>query len=367
MLRRGLIMTASEISQLRLINQHLTSPAFKNPADIVQYMGAIQAQDYAGAKWAIGQRLTGATDATVEKAFTDGDIIRTHVMRPTWHFVSPQDIRWMLELTAARVQGIAGTQHRQYQLNSSVFLQCEKAISSALHGGKQLMRSEVADALEQAGIATNEQRFIHIMMQMELTGLVCSGGRHGKQFTYALLDERVPKTKKISRDEALAMLAERYFIAHGPATLPDFVWWGGLTVTDAKAGREMIKDKLTSQMINGSSYWFAEQSYNLKSKTSTAFLLPNYDEFIVSYKDPSATIASSNINKADPRGTIFNNTIIVGGRIIATWKHTFKKDMVIINLIPFARLSKANDTTINTAAKRYTKFLGLKGFILLVK
>ncbi|MDB5137861.1 MAG: winged helix DNA-binding protein [Mucilaginibacter sp.] len=356
-------MTASDIPQLRLINQHLISPAFKKPADIVQYMGAIQAQDYAGAKWAIGQRLQGATDTIVEKAFTDGDIIRTHVMRPTWHFVSPQDIRWMLELTAARVQGIAGTQHRQFQLNNSVFLQCEKAISSALQGGKQLMRSEVADALQQAGIATNEQRFIHIMMQMELTGLVCSGGRHVKQFTYALLDERVPITKKISRDEALAMLTERYFIAHGPATLTDFVWWSGLTVTDAKAGLEIIKDKLTSQMINGSSYWFAEQSYNLKSKSSTAFLLPNYDEFIVSYKDRSASIASSNVNKTDPRGTIFNNTIVVSGRIIGTWKHTFKKDTVILNLIPFARLSKSNDAAINAAAKRYTKFLGLKDFI----
>jgi hypothetical protein len=353
-----------DLRQQRLVNQHLALPVYKDPADIVHYMGAIQAQDYAGAKWAIAQRLQGATDALIEKAFTNGDIIRTHVMRPTWHFVHPKDIRWMLELTAPRVQALASFRHRQLKLDAAIFSLCEKTLLKALTGGKQLPRDEIASALQQAGIATDEQRFIHIMMQMELIGLVCSGGRQGKQFTYTLLDERVPAVKPLDRQDALAMLAERYFIAHGPATLQDFVWWSGLTVSDAKAGLEMVKHKLTSEISEGNTYWFAERSNAPKGKIPVAFLLPNYDEYIVSYKDRSAAIALSDINKADPRGTIFNHTIIINGRIIGTWKRNFRKDIVDIEITPFAPVSKSNYAAVISAAKRYVKFLGLRDFEL---
>ena len=357
-------MTASDIRELRLLNQHLAAPLFNKPDDIVYYMGAIQTQDYTGAKWAIAQRLIGVTDKVIEKAFIDGDIIRTHLMRPTWHFVHPKDIRWMLELTAPRVTAIAGTQYRQFQLDNAVFSKCERAILQAMEGGKQLMRSEIAEALQHAGVATDEQRFIHIMMQMELIGLVCSGGRQGKQFTYALLDERVPLTISLDKQEALPALAQRYFIAHGPATLQDYIWWSGLTVADAKAGLEIIKHKLSSATSDGNTYWFAEQRDIPKVKSQAAFLLPNYDEYIVSYKDRSATIAASDINKADPRGTIFNHTIIVNGKIIGTWKRNIGKTRIDIELIPFSPLSKANHAAITSAARRYARFLGLKDFTL---
>jgi hypothetical protein len=357
-------MTVADIRERRLLNQHLASPVFTNPADIVYYMGAIQAQDYAGAKWAIAQRLRGDTDSLIEKAFTDGDIIRTHVMRPTWHFVHPKDIRWMLELTSARVQATASTYHKQFQLDHTVFSACEKAIAKALQGGKQLMREEVANALQQAGVATNEQRFIHIMMQMELIGLVCSGGRQGKQFTYALLDERVPATKTTDRQDALTALTKRYFTSHGPATLQDYVWWSGLTVADVKAGLEMVKHKLLSDTVDGNAYWFNERSDTPEHKTPVAFLLPNYDEYIVSYKDRSAAIESSDINKADPRGTIFNHTIIINGRICAIWKRTIGKNKVDIEVIPFKPLSKVNQAAVTSAAKRYAKFLGVKDFTI---
>ena len=327
-------------------------------------MGAIQAQDYTGAKWAVAQRLKGATDVLIEKAFTNGDIIRTHVMRPTWHFVHPKDIRWMLELTSARVQATAKAYHKQFQLDHKVFSTCEKAIQQALHGGKQLMRDEIAEVLQQAGIATNEQRFIHIMMQMELIGLVCSGGRQGKQFTYTLLDERVSATKPTQRQDALFALTERYFTSHGPATLQDYIWWSGLTVADAKAGLEMVKHKLLNETIDGNIYWYIERSNVPESKIPAAFLLPNYDEYIVSYKDRSATIESSDINKADPRGTIFNHTIIINGRIHAIWKRTIGNNKIDIEVIPFKPLSKVNQAAIASAAKRYTKFLGVKDFSL---
>jgi len=357
-------MKVSHIRELRLQNQHLTSPQFTQPADLVYYMGAIQAQDYGGAKWAIAQRLKGATDKLIEAAFTNGEIIRTHVMRPTWHFVHPKDIRWMIQLTAPRIMTLAGTQYRQHNLDHIIFSKSEKAIQQAMESGKQLTRDEIAEALEQAGIATNEQRFIHIMMQMELIGLVCSGGRQGKQFTYALLDERVPPTKPFDRQEAVIALADRYFTSHGPATLQDYVWWSGLTVTDARTGLEAVKHKLNSADLNGNTYWFAAQENLPKSKSPGAFLLPNYDEYIVSYKDRSTTISASDLNKADPRGTIFNHTLVVNGKIIGIWKRTIGKTKVDIELIPFAPLSKVNQAAIAAAANRYTRFLGLKDFTI---
>jgi hypothetical protein len=270
----------------------------------------------------------------------------------------------MLELTATRVQALASFRHRQLKLDAVIFSKCEKTLSKVLSGNKQLSRDDIAAALHQVGIATDEQRFVHIMMEMELIGLVCSGGRQGKQFTYALLDERVPATKTVTRQDAMAMLAERYFISHGPATLQDYVWWSGLTVADAKAGLETIKDKFLSETLDKTTYWFAERSGIAKSKVPTAFLLPNYDEYIVSYKDRSAAINTADIKKADPRGTIFNHTVIINGRITGTWKRSFRKNMVDIDITPFSELSKANDSAVNSAAKRYVKFLGLSDFKL---
>jgi len=352
-------MKATDIARLRMQNQHLAGQQFTKPKEIVKWLGAVQAQDYGGAVWALGQRLKGNSAKTIEKAFTNGDIIRTHVLRPTWHFVTPEDIRWMLDLTAPRVLGFTSFRKRYLGLTDEILLKCANVLTRALDGGKQLVRTEIAAALQNAGIATAEQRFIHIMMEMELQQLVCSGGRIGKHFTYALLDERVPKTTAMSRDEALATLAERYFTSHGPATLQDYAWWSGLTVADSKKGLEMVKSNLMSDVVEGSIYWFKDNGM-AAGKSSTAYLLPNYDEFIVSYKDRSAAIAEKDIDKANPRGTIFNNTIVINSQIKGIWTHAFKKDSVIIRVSLFKPLSKATHTAIASAAKRYTRFLGMK-------
>ena len=360
-------MPQLDIPSLRLRNQHLSQPQFSKPAEIVKWLGAMQAQDYAGAKWALGQRLKNCPDENIEKAFADGDIIRTHVLRPTWHFVAPEDLRWMTELSSARIQGIAGTQYRQHKLDHTVFSACEKTIQRALEGGKQLMRNDIAAALQEAGVATNEQRFIHIMMQMELIGLVCSGGRVGKQFTYALVEERVAHAKPLAKDEALAMLAERYFTAHGPATLQDFTWWSGLTVTDSKAGLEMVKHNFISCDFEGATYWLTEPGEALSRKSGKAYLLPNYDEYIVSYKDRSAAIREKDISQADPRGTIFNHTFVINGKIEGIWKREFGKNRLNVELIPFRSFSKSSSVALHAAAGRYAKFLGLKEVSVNVK
>ncbi len=357
-------MQLSDIAQLRLVNQHLARPVFTDPADIVSHMGAMQAQDFAAAKWAVAQRLLGATDDLIENSFSRGDIVRTHVMRPTWHFVHPADIRWMLQLTAPRVMKIAATYHRQQKLDQVIFSKCEKALAKAMEGGRHLMRAEIIEVLQRAGVATDEQRFLHIMMQMELTGLVCSGARRGKQFTYALLDERVPAVKTLDKKDALLALAERYFTAHGPATLKDYIWWSGLTATDAKAGTEMIKDKLQSVEALGSTFWFARHEDTFIDRVPAALLLPNYDEYIVSYKDRTAAILARDMIKNDPRGTIFNHTILISGRVVGIWKRSIGNSKVDIVLIPFAALSKVNHGAVLTAVKRYVRYLGLKEFDL---
>ncbi len=356
-------MKVTDITRLRLQNQHISSQQFTKPKDIVKWLGAVQAQDYGGAVWALGQRLKDCNSALIEKAFTDGDIIRTHVLRPTWHFVAPEDIRWMLDLTAPRVLGFTSFRKRYLGLTDEILLKCANVLTEALQGGKQLPRNEIAAALQQAGIATDEQRFIHIMMELELQQLICSGGRIGKQFTYALLEERVPKAPVLGRDEALAALAERYFSSHGPATLQDYAWWSGLTVADSKKGLEMIKSKFTSEVLDGNTYWFRDNGMTI-GKSSTAFLLPNYDEYIVSYKDRSAAIAEQDISKADPRGTLFSNNIVINGQIKGIWKHTFKKDSVVIAVSPFKPLNKAARDTIHSLSKHYAKFWDLKEYSL---
>ncbi|MGN6640959.1 MAG: winged helix DNA-binding domain-containing protein [Mucilaginibacter sp.] len=354
-------MPGFDINLMRLQNQHLAEPKLTKPAEIVRWLGAVQAQDYAGAKWALGQRLKDTSDDLIEKAFANGDIIRTHVMRPTWHFIAPEDVRWMLNLTAARVHATAATRHRQLELTDDVFTKCINVITKALDGGKQSDRIELTDLLKNAGIAIDEHRFVHIMMELELRQLVCSGGRKDKKFTYALLDERVPKSKTLSREEALGTLAERYFTAHGPATLPDYAWWSGLTVADCKAGLEMVKHKLTNETVGSNIYWFADTGLNT-TKPANVYLLPNYDEYIVSYKDRSSAIEAKYLHKSDPRGTIFNHTLIVNGKVMGIWKKEIKKDKLIVRLDPFKPLSKVTLATLNSAAKRYSKFLGLKGY-----
>jgi hypothetical protein len=345
-------MTTLDVARQRLQNQHLSSPAFTKPADVVKWLGAVQAQDYHGAKWALGQRMVGATDGAIEKAFADGKILRTHVMRPTWHFVTPADIRWMLRLTAARVNAASAHYHRKLELDDAVFRRSNKALASALKGGKQLTRDVLRNVLQEAGISTHDLRFVHILARAELDGVICSGARHGKQFTYALLDERAPQTKALAADEALAELTRRYFTSHGPATLQDFVWWSGLTTADARAGIDMIQRRLVQEVINGKTYWLPSSMPAGQDSSRTAYLLPAYNEFLVAYKDRSAALQPISGKRAIPGDALFSSSIVIGGRVVGCWKRSLKEDSVIIKLSPFAPFSKAEGRAVDEAAHR---------------
>lgn len=353
-------MTNLDVARQRLLNQHIALATYQKPGDVVGWLGAVQAQDYVGAKWALGLRLHGATDADVEQAFTDGSILRTHLLRPTWHFVTPADIRWMLALTAPRVQALNAYYYRKLELDQTIFRRSNAALVKALQGGKQLTRGELRGVLQQVGVATGgELRMGYIMMRAELDGIVCSGARRGKQFTYALLDERAPHARTLEREEALAELARRYFMSRGPATAQDFAKWSGLTVTDARNGLEAAKAHLQHEAVDGQSYWFPTSRPSAKVVSPSAYLLSIYDEYISGYKDRRAIVDERHAAKLWAMGNALSYIIVVNGQIVGTWKRTLRKDEVVIEASLFTRLAEAESRAVAVAAHQYGEFLGL--------
>jgi len=351
----------TNIAHDRLHNQRLSSAGFSTPGEVVSWLGAVQAQEYQDAKWALALRMRRATDAAIERAFASGTILRTHVMRPTWHFVAPADIRWMLALTAPRVQAAIAYYDRQLGLDAAVFKRSNKALADALRGGAQLTRQELRTVLQRTGVAADGvQRLAHLIMRAELGGVVCSGARRGKQFTYTLLDERVPQTRVLPRDEALAALTRRYFTSHGPAQVKDFVWWSGLTTADARAGLEMVqKHHLTEDVIDGKTYWRSSSMRAITRESRVAYLLPLYDEYLIAYKDRSAALDPARWTQRPPNHDPFSSPIVVDGWFVGGWKRTLKKGAVVITLTPFAPLNRTDARAVADAAHRYGAFLGL--------
>jgi Winged helix DNA-binding domain len=351
-------MTNSDIAHFRLHNQRVAGAMFKQPTDVVAWLGAVQAQDYLGALWAVGLRMRNAVEADIERALADRTIIRTWPMRGTLHFVAAADIRWMLELLTPRiVANIAQCLLRDFDLDESAFARSKDLVARALQGGGQLTRNAMYKMLEAGGVSAS-QRGRHILWRLAQDGLICFGPREGKQQTFVLLDEWAPKTKRMSRDESLAELAKRYFTSRGPATLQDFVWWSGLTTADARAGLEMAKRSLAQEAINGQTYWLASAPPAGKDQSPAAHLLPAFDEYTVAYKDRSAVLDPAYTKLANTGNGTLYPTIVVDGQVVGTWKRTLKKDSLAISTSPFAKLKRAETHAINEAATHYGNFLG---------
>ncbi len=358
-------MTPQDIAQSRLYHQQIANTRFKEPSQVVSWLGALQAQDYAGAKWSIGLRLPDATDADIEQAIADKTIIRTWPMRGTLHFVAPEDVRWMLALLTPRVIANSAKRHEQLALDKAIFARSKELFAQALQGGQQLTRQEMMDVLEQAGISSNNQRGYHILGWVAQTGFICFGPMRGKQPTFVWLDEWVPGGKNLTRDEALAELANRYFTGHGPATLQDFRWWSGLKVADARASLEMVKSQLSQETVNGQTYWMSPDMPVTKDTSPTTYLLPGFDEYMLGYTDRSAALESIHSPKIIPGNNgMFSPTIVIDGKVAGTWKRTFKKDSVVIAVSPFTSLSEAQSRAIVVAAERYGKFVGLSPVVV---
>ncbi len=350
-------MNLQDIAQLRLVNQQIAGTTFQNVKDLVGWMGAMQAQDYAMVKWAVGVRLPHSTDQVIETAINKGEIIRTHLLRPTWHLVSAADIYWLLELTAPRIKASLKTRHRELGLSEAVMKKCRTVIEKELSGGRHLTREALIAELQNANIATDNNRASHIFSRAELDGVLCSGAVKGKKQTYALLEEWVPKTSPLPKEEALARLARRYFTSHGPAALQDFAWWSGLSAGDARQALESVQSDFVSETIDSQTYWFTNASSPPNIGQESVYLLPAFDEFIISYKDRSASLPFENHSKAVSNNGMFWPIIVVDGQVTGTWKRTIKKDTVIVELKHFNQPNKTTVDLIEKAAQQFGDFL----------
>lgn len=348
-------MTNAVIARRRLYNQCLTATAFEKPVDVVRWFGALQAQDYPGSLWAVGLRMRQALAADIEQAMADGVIVRTHPMRGTWHFVAAEDIRWLLSLTAQRRIAGSAYYYRQLELDDATFAKSNAVIVKTLRGGNQFTRKELAAALAREGISPAGLRLTFLVMRAELDGVIVSGARRGKQFTYALLDELVPAFKRLERDEALAELARRYFMSHGPATLQDFAWWTELTIADARAGLEMVKSQFIQEVIDGQTYWLSPSTSTAKVASPTVHLLPAYDEYTVAYKDRGAVLDPAYAARTSHG---LGPVIVVNGQIAGTWRRIIKKDEVILTQDLFTALNPAEALALSASLSRYGAFFG---------
>lgn len=347
-----------EIGQYRLFHQGVTRAAFQTPGQVVTHLGAMQAQDYPGALWAIGLRMKEATVAAVEQAILERTLVRTWPMRGTLHFVPAEDVRWMLELLTPRVISSSAARQCQLEIDAQVLARSQELLVKALEGGKQLTRPEIYQLLAQGNIKPDGQRGIHIIGRLAQEGLLCFGPFRDKQPTFVLLDEWLPPTKKLERDEALAVLAKRYFTGHGPATLADLERWAGIKTSDARAGLEAVKAELRREEINGQTYWMASEEVALPGETEKVHLLPGFDEFILGYKDRSAVLEAQHSEKIVPGGNgMFISTIVSEGRVAGTWKRAVKKGKLQITPVPFTSLNEVEMASLTSTAQKYARFI----------
>lgn len=300
-------------------SQGITGPKPPKASEALSRMAAVQAQDFEMAKWALGLRTAEPRRSRVEVAIDSGEILRIHLLRPTWHLVAREDVRWILALSAPRIKAGLASRHRQLSITASVLAKSLEIMGRALAERGELSRREVIDALGQGGIATNESRASHLFLFAELEALICSGGNAGRETRYALFDARVPRSAAMGRDEALARLARCYFGSRGPAALEDFAWWSGLTVGDARQALDSIAAELGEAEIEGRSYRFSEAAAASPEPGPSLHLLPAFDEYLISYADRSAAITDANHAKAVSSNGLFWPTIVVNGEVAGTW------------------------------------------------
>ena len=341
------------IVRRRMREQRLAGEPFADPAEAVGFLGAMQSQEFAEAKWSISERTGGLTDAEVQEAFDRGEILRTHVLRPTWHFVTPADIRWMLRLTAPRVHAGNRSRYRDLGLDSEVLARSHELMAQVLGDGDPRTRRELGEALARAGLDTDGQRLAHTVMHAELEQLIVSGPRRGRQHTYLLFDDRVPPAVDRAPDDPLAELASRFFTSHGPATVRDFCWWSGLKVADARAGVEAAGDRLAVAHEDAAP-WFAAPVARSQGETGGAFLIPMYDELGVGYRDLRMVMPEQ-----PPRDGLMSRPIVIAGATVGSWKRTLSTRAVVVQATLFKELSKSETKKLVAVVERFGSFLQL--------
>ena len=353
-------MKHSEIALMRMASQKILETNFHRPQEIVHHLGAMQAQDYSMAKWAIGSRCD-ASEKEIEEAINSAKIIRTHILRPTWHFVSAEDIYWMLDISEPQVKPMTISAAKKFGYDTKMLEQIKVSIEKLLAGNNHLTRDEIMQELNIKKTSSGDFLSAAIMMNAELDGLVCNGKRKGKQITYALLEERVSKPKnKLSREEGLAKLALRYFESHGPATVLDFSWWSGFSPTVCKSTINAIKLQLNCITIDNQDYWFGKTNPDVGHFQESIHFLPAFDEILISYKTREASILIEHQSKAFTNNGIFKPIIIENGKVIGTWKRTIKKDHTKIETQFFNETAMHKKKILFEAIKPFANYLESK-------
>ncbi len=348
--------TIEQLRAIRLRNQRIAGSTATTAEDVVSSLGAVQAQEFWPAKWALGLRST-VSEAEVDRELNQGRIVRTHILRPTWHFVSAADIRWMLSISGPRVQAISSYYYRKHGMTAALVARSQKVIARALEGRTALTRNELGERLVGARITLFDNLLAHLVMHAELDGLVCSGPRRGKQSTYMLLDERVPRSKVPSREKALAELARRYFTSHGPAKVQDFVWWSGMTARDTKIALEAIAGDIVAETFAGETYWMARSSQPAIRDAGVVDLLPIYDQYLIAYRDRRAMVEPATPGETREHD-IFAHYLMVDGQVRGTWRKREVGDRLEIALTPYRPLTRMRQQSARAVAARMAGFTG---------
>jgi winged helix DNA-binding protein len=349
-----------DVAARRLVNQQIAGPRLSSVLELVRWMGAVQAQDYRGGLWATGLRLDGVDAARVEAAIGARQIIRTWPMRGTLHFVPAEDARWMLELLASRVDAGAAGRYRNLGLDKADFARGERLIVRALEGGRSLTRPEAYALLERGGISPAGMRGLHVLFHLSHRGLICQGPRRERQPTFVLLDEWIRRSRSPTREEGLATLATRYFSSHGPATLPDFVWWSGLRVMDARLAIDAAAARLSRETWDGRTWWSGPRKRARPIRRGEAVLLPPWDEYIVAYKDRQAATGHLSRRAEESLRTVSRSLILVDGRVRGAWKLAARAAAVRFAAEYWTGVTRAEKEAVREAARRYGRFFGLE-------
>ena len=351
------VMTMKDISKLRLESQKVAFPGFDSAVEVINWMGAIQAQDLLMSKWALGCRMKEPSEKKVDNCINDGSLLRTHLLRPTWHFVSSENIRWMLDLSAPRILSSLKARERELELTPGILSKCNKILSNSLSGNRYLDRKQIEEKLENGKISIYGNRLSHILFHAEMERLICSGPIINGKPTYALFEERVPPGKKLHKDESLAKLAKLYFTSRYPATVEDFAWWSNLSLSEAGKAAGFLDSSFTSENIGNRKYIVPQSFTGRTPGKKNLFLLPAYDEFLISYKDRSPSLATVHNKKALSSNGIFYPTIVLDGQVKGTWRREVKNDKVVIETSFFEPPGSTMTGMIEAGKKAFARFI----------
>jgi hypothetical protein len=352
-------MSLRRIALLRLAALRLAVPHGGDIASLITYMGAVQAQDYAMAKWAVGIRLAGAADMDADRAVGDLTIVRTHVLRPTWHFIPAADAVWMIALSADRIKAQMGTRDRELGLDAKIFAKANGLLAGALTDNRSLGRADIALVLNRAGIKTDENRLSHILMHAEQDMVICSSAYAGSRPAYRLFPEVAAGVPMLSGDEARTVLARRYITARGPATRDDFAWWSGLPLGEAGRALAALEQETDTFVFEGKSYVMMK-GREPADDDGSVLMLPAFDELLIGYRDRSAHIMPAHNPRAISSNGVFRPIVVARGQVAGIWSRTTKSNEVKTEVTLFDEPGAGLKTRIEEAVGRYGAFLGKK-------